>query len=163
MRRFIHSVTLVGICLVALCLVAPRSAAAEGVVATASDSSDVVAVVGKFNAALAAGDSAGALALLAGDALIVESGSVETRADYRAHHLPADIEFARAVTSTRTVVRVTVQGDAAWVVSTSVSQGQANGRQVNSSGAELMVLRRVGSGWQISAVHWSSRSRRNPG
>ena len=128
-----------------------------------SDSSDVVDAVGKFHGALAAGDSAGALALLSADALIVESGAVETRADYRAHHLPADIEFARAVPSTRAVMRVTVQSDAAWVVSTSVSQGQANGRQVNSAGAELVVLRRGASGWQITAVHWSSRSRRNAG
>lgn len=140
--------------------------AATGINTTAqavSDSSDVVTAVAKFHAALATGDSAGALGLLAADVLIVESGSVETRAEYRTHHLPADIEFARGVPSTRSVTRVTVQGDAAWVVSTSVSQGQANGRQVNSAGAELMVLRRVGSGWQVSAVHWSSRSRRNAG
>lgn len=145
------------------CLAASRAATAQNVAAAASDSSDAVATVAKYHAALAAGDSAGALALLTSDALIVESGSVESRAEYRAHHLAADIEFARAVPSTRTLTRVTVQGDVAWVVSTSVTQGQANGRAVNSTGAELAVLRRVGAGWQISAVHWSSRSRRPAG
>ena len=129
----------------------------------ASDSAEVVKTIVRFHTALANSDSAGALALLTPEVLIIESGSVETRADYRAHHLAADIEFARAVPSTRTVVRVTVQGDVAWVVSTSVTQGQANGRAVNSTGAELMVLRRVGTEWQISAVHWSSRSRRPAG
>jgi ketosteroid isomerase-like protein len=133
---------------------------AEALPVATSDSSDVVATIARLHAALASGDSAGALAVLTTDALIVESGSVETRADYRAHHLPADIEFARAVPSTRTITRVTVQGDVAWVVSTSTSQGQVNGRAVNSTGAELTVLRRAAAGWQITAVHWSSRSRR---
>ena len=147
---------------VALFLPARGSVAAMGISAT-SDSADVVATVAKFHAALAAGDSTSALALLANDALIVESGTVQSRADYRAHHLPADIDFARAVQSTRNVLRVTVQGDAAWVVATSTSQGQANGRAVNSTGAELTVLRRGGAGWQITAVHWSSTSRRPTG
>ena len=129
----------------------------------ASDSAEVVKTIAKFHTALANNDSAGALALLSPEVLIIESGSVETRADYRAYHLAADIEFARAAPSTRTVVRVTVQGDVAWVISTSVTQGQANGRAVNSTGAELTVLRRVGTKWQISAVHWSSRSRRPAG
>jgi hypothetical protein len=31
---------------------------------------------------------------------------------------------------------------------------------VNSTGAELMVLRRDGDGWRIVAIHWSSRTRR---
>jgi ketosteroid isomerase-like protein len=136
-------------------------AATEITTATAvSDSSEVVAAVAKFHAALASGDSSGALALLASDAVVLESGGVETRADYGAHHLKADIDFARAVPSTRTVTRVTVQGDAAWVVSTSLTQGEMNGRAINSVGAELTVLRRTPAGWRISAIHWSSRNRR---
>lgn len=145
------------------CLSMPRVAMAERSSFTPSDSAEVVATIAKFHSALASGDSTGALALLTSDALIVESGSVETRPDYRAHHLPADIEFARAVASTRIVTRVTVQGDVAWVVATSTTQGQINGRAVNSAGAELTVLRRAAAGWQISAVHWSSRSRRPAG
>jgi ketosteroid isomerase-like protein len=125
-----------------------------------SDSSDVVGAVARFHTALATGDSLGALALLAPDALVVESGTVETRAQYRADHLAADISYARAVTSTYTVVSLTVQGVAAWVTSTSVSQGQSGGRQVSGAGAELMVLRKGSAGWQIAAVHWSSRARR---
>ena len=142
-------------------LMASEPSRAHRTLEVPSDSADAVATIAKFHAALAAGDSTGALAVLAPDALIVESGGVETRAEYRAHHLPADIDFARVVPSTRTVTRVTVQGDVAWVTSTSVTQGQANGRQINSAGAELVVLRRSGSGWQISAIHWSSRTRRS--
>ena len=92
--------------------------------------------------------------------VVLESGGVETREQYRAHHLAADIAFSRAVPSTRGPARVRVVGDAAWVSSTSITQGEFNGRAVNSSGAELMVLRRTAAGWKISAIHWSSRTRR---
>lgn len=125
-----------------------------------SDSSDVVAVVGGFHEALVVGDSARALAALAPDVLILETGGIEGRDEYRARHLSADIQFARAVPSTRKLTRLTVKGDAAWVVSSSVTQGQSNGRAINSAGAELVVLHRTPSGWQISAIHWSSRARR---
>ena len=127
---------------------------------SASDSAAVVTVVERFHAALAAGDSIAALSHLDDDVVVLESGGVETRAEYRAHHLAADIAFSRAVPSARGPARVRVVGDAAWVSSTSVTQGEFNGRAVNSSGAELMVLRRTASGWKISAIHWSSRTRR---
>ena len=121
----------------------------------------VADVVHRYHRALAAGDSAAALALLAPDAVILESGGMETQAEYRSHHLPADIELARAVRSERGDVRVWVSGDAAWAVSTSTTQGEFRGRQINSAGAELMVLMRTREGWRIAAIHWSSRARRS--
>jgi predicted amidohydrolase YtcJ/ketosteroid isomerase-like protein len=126
----------------------------------ALDSAAVVSTVERFHAALAAGDSAAALSYLDDDVVVLESGGAETRAEYRSHHLPADIAFARAVPANRGPMRVRVERDAAWVSSTSVMQGQYNGRPVNSAGAELMVLRRTEAGWKISAIHWSSRARR---
>lgn len=135
-----------------------EGAAARG---PASDSAAAVAVVRRYNELLAAGDSLGALALLTDDAVVLEGGGVETRAEYRLHHLPADMEFARAVRSERIVRRVSVRGDVAWVSSTSTTQGEFRGRAVNSTGAELMVLVKTPTGWKISAIHWSSRSRRS--
>ena len=124
------------------------------------DSAAVVAAVHAFHAALARGDSAAALRLLAPDVRILESGGVETLADYRAHHLPADIDFARAVPGTRGPLGVTVRGDVAWTVGTSETKGELRGRAINSAGAESMVLVRGADGWRISAIHWSSRARR---
>ena len=124
------------------------------------DSAEVAATVARFHQALETGDSAAVLALLAPDAVILESGGVEDVAEYRGHHLPADIEFARAVQSTRTPVQVRVQGDVAWASATSVAQGQFRGRAVNAAGAELIVLARTPDGWRITAIHWSSRTRR---
>lgn len=126
---------------------------------TQSDSADVLAAVARYQAALATGDSVTALSLLALDAVILESGGMEAREEYRSQHLPADISFARAVRSARSNVRVSVRGDAAWVSSTSTSSGEFRGRQINSRGAELMVLTREANGWRIRAIHWSSRNR----
>jgi ketosteroid isomerase-like protein len=143
----------------------PRATTAQARVTRArpapGDSAAVAQVVRRFHAALAAGDSAAALALLSPDVVVLESGGVETRDDYRAHHLPADIEFARAVPSTPGPMHVTVQGDVAWASSTSTTQGEFRGRTIDSAGAELMVLARTdGGGWTIRAIHWSSRARR---
>ena len=146
----------------AIALAAPSSAAFaqhEGHGNT-SDSAAVAAVVSKYHDALAAGDSLAALALLADDAVILESGGVETRAEYRSHHLPGDINYAKAIRSQRGPVHVRIRGDVAWSTGTSTTQGEMNGRAINSAGAELMILVRTAQGWKISAIHWSSRQRR---
>lgn len=138
---------------------APASAAAQ---AGAADSTAVVEVVRRFHEALVRGDSGTALSLLADDAVVLEAGSLETREDYRAHHLPADIRFAAAVRTTQQRVRVRLAGDVAWVASSAEVVGTFEGRSVNSVSAELAVLARGARGWLIRAIHWSSR-RREPG
>jgi ketosteroid isomerase-like protein len=135
---------------------APASAQHEG---HSGDSAAVAGVIAKYHEAMAAGDSATALTLLADDAVILESGGVETRAEYRSHHLPSDINFAKAIRNQRGAVLVRVRGDVAWASSTSTTRGEMNGRTINSMGAELMVLVRTAQGWKISAIHWSSRPR----
>ena len=124
-----------------------------------ADSAAVVAVVERYHRALREGDSVTALAQLADDAVIVESGSIESRQEYRSHHLPADIAFAGAVKGTRSPPRVSVRGDVAWTTATSSMRGKYQGKPVNPRGAELMVLTRTADGWRISAIHWSSRDR----
>lgn len=128
-----------------------------------SDSSAVAAVVAAYHAALQAGDSAKALDLLASDVIVLESGGVETREEYRAHHLPADMNFAMALPASREARRIVVVGDVAWAVGTSRTSGRYRDRDVNSAGAELMVLSREATGWKIRAIHWSSRALRESG
>ncbi len=139
----------------------PLAASVPGAMAQI-DSASVVSTVERFHAALASGDSTGAMALLAADAVILESGGVETRAEYQSHHLQGDIGYAKSMKSTRGPIRVSVRGDVAWASSTSKTTGESRGRQVNSTGAELMVLTRTPQGWRISAIHWSSRAQRPP-
>jgi ketosteroid isomerase-like protein len=141
-------------------LFTPHEVCAQAHARSVADSAAVAATVHRFHTALAAADSAAAMALLAPEVVILESGDSETRAEYRAHHLAADIEFARAVRSVPGPLRVRVSGDAAWATSTSVSQGEFRGRAINASGAELMVLTRTPAGWRIAAIHWSSHTRR---
>lgn len=113
----------------------------------------------RFHDALTRGDSATVLSLLADDAVIVEAGAIQTVAEYRAGHLPADMQYAAAVPSKLASQRVTVVGNAAWVSSTSDVVGTTQGRAVNSVTAELAVLSRTPDGWKIRAIHWSSRRR----
>jgi uncharacterized protein (TIGR02246 family) len=115
-------------------------------------------VVRAFHDALATGDSALVLNLLAEDAVIFESGGVEaSREEYRSNHRPADIAFARSTEKEVTVDRVGFSGDVAWVASHSTTTGSFRGRDVNRAGTETMVLRRTQMGWRIEHIHWSSR------
>lgn len=125
-----------------------------------SNMAEAAATTARFHQLLARGDSAGAARLLAPDAVIQESGDLETRAEYIAHHLGADIQFAKAVPSKRTVVQMRRESDVVWVVARSVSKGTFEGRPVDSQGAELMILTRSGRGWHIRAIHWSSHRNR---
>lgn len=123
------------------------------------DSAVIVRTVFRFHSALERGDANTARNLLARDLRVLEGGEVETREQYLAHHLVADIEFAKAVRGTSTPVAYTREGNIAWVVSTSTTSGSFRGRAVNSIGAELIILSRTISGWQIRAIHWSSAKR----
>lgn len=120
---------------------------------------EVEAVVTAYHEALAAGDSVSALALLADDVVILESGGLETKEQYRSGHLSGDMRFAQAVPRERGAISVEVVGDVAWAWSTSVTTGRMGDREINAQGAELMVLAYAGGAWRIKAIHWSSRAR----
>jgi ketosteroid isomerase-like protein len=139
--------------LVVLIGVTPAVGAAQ------SDSAGVVHAVEAFHVALASGDSAGALDLLSSDAVILEGGYLETRANYAAGHLSADMAFLAGVTRVVDDRTVTVAGDVAWVSTASLTDGSYQGRDIHSRGAELMVLSRTPDGWRIRAIHWSSGRR----
>jgi ketosteroid isomerase-like protein len=126
---------------------------------SAAEVAAVASAVRAFHAALEAGDAKAASRLLAPDAVILESGDRETRKEYLDHHLQADIEFVRAVPTRRGNPDVTVNGDAAWVISTSAMQGTFKSRPIDLVGAELMVLSKTPAGWVIRSIHWSSRDK----
>ena len=143
-----------------LALAAPIAGQDQAAHHGGDDAAAVTDVVERFHGALAAGDSAAARALLAPEAVILESGGIETVDEYTSHHLAADMAFAAAVASERGPIQVTVRGDVAWAVSTSRSRGRYGDRDIDSTGAELVVLSRGPEGWRIEAVHWSSRNNR---
>lgn len=126
------------------------------------DSVAVMSTVESFQAAISRGDSAGAASLIDKNAVVLESGELESRSEYLAHHLGADIAFAKAVLSMRRVRSIQLAGSAAWVVSTSVTKGTFRGAAIDSEGAELIVLRKTAGKWLIAAIHWSSHRKRAP-
>ncbi|HEY3113271.1 MAG TPA: nuclear transport factor 2 family protein [Gemmatimonadaceae bacterium] len=124
-----------------------------------ADSVAIVRVASRFHTALEQGDTVTIRQLLAPDLSVLEAGMVETRAEYLAHHLAADIEFAKSVQSENRLTAYSREGAVAWLVSTSSAQGTFRGRRVDSLGAELMVLSKTRFSWQIRAIHWSSGRR----
>jgi ketosteroid isomerase-like protein len=129
-----------------------------GVAAPALPAGDSAATVDALHAALGAGDRDAALALLAEDLTVFESGWAErTREEYAAHHLGADMEFS-AATEREVVSQTSVEaGEAAWVLTETRTTGTFRDRAVSSLGLETMVLRRTEDGWRIVHIHWSSR------
>jgi ketosteroid isomerase-like protein len=112
-----------------------------------------------FYGAMGKGDNAGAMALIAPDALFVESGRLETRDEYEKNHLPADIEFEKQVPGKRKSMKVTLQGDTAWVIAETEFAGEFSGRPVDFVSSQLAVLTRETGDWRIRSIHWSSRPR----
>ncbi len=126
--------------------------------AMAADTAAIVAVVQDFFGAIAAGDSARAIALLDPDVVIQEGGRLETRDAYAGRHLGLAIAYARAVKITHGNWRVRRSGETAWVTSTVHASGTFNGRAMDSTGEELVVLSRKGGAWRIMVLHGSSES-----
>lgn len=122
-----------------------------------ADSAAITTAVENFHRALIQGDRAAALAALSEDALILESGSLQTRTEYEREHLGEDIAFARATKTERSPLVIKQDGNVAWTTATSKTTGTFKGRKIDSTGVELMVLTKDQSGWRIRAIHWSSR------
>ena len=115
------------------------------------------ATVDAFHAALRRGDTRSAAALLADDALIYEEGGAErSKAEYAAHHLPADAAFTQAVSTVTTMRAGYSDGTLAWIASEGRTTGTYNGKALDRVTTETMVLRRVGKAWKIVHIHWSS-------
>ena len=84
----------------AAALVALALSSASGAESLRGAAAGAAATVDAFHAALTAGNTAAAARLLAEQALIFESGEVEHgKAEYVAHHLPADADLQPAATS----------------------------------------------------------------
>ena len=122
-----------------------------------ADTAAVTAVVDAFYGAMKKQDPMAAMALIAEDAMFVESGRLETRTQYEENHLPLDIDFEQMITGNRTSMRVTVDRDAAWVIAETEFRGEFEGSPLAFVSSQLMVLTRQDSEWKIRSIHWSSR------
>ena len=149
--------TITGKTLLIASALAALSASSTG--ANEKDAAEVLSVVHSFHAALTRGDAQAALMLPAQDAMILESGSAQSRQEYAREHLGEDIAFAKAVQTTRANEAVYHEGNVAWTTATTRTIGTFNSRKIDSTGVELMVLTKQDGEWRIRAIHWSSIKR----
>ena len=87
-------------------------------------------------------------AILAPDAVVLEGGRSESRAEYLSHHFARDVQALAGTAPEPLYRRTGVAGDAAWVASTQ--------RIGVTEMAELLVMKQTPDGWRVAAVHWSS-------
>jgi hypothetical protein len=114
-------------------------------------------IVDAFHEALRQGKREQALALLASDATMFETGYVELdREAYAKGHLSDDADFA-SVTDYKLIRRSVFQeAQTAWVLTQGSIQGIFGDQHVDLEQTETMLLRQVPAGWQIVHVHWSA-------
>lgn len=144
-------------CAAALVLpaLAPEASAQRG--APAAEEA-VREVADQLHEALASGDSARVLELLAPDVRVYESGHAETRAEYRAGHLGVDIEFAGGTEREVLTEHVRMPGEEmALYLAEYRTTGTFRGQEIDSHGTETLVLERGAEGWRVVHIHWSSR------
>lgn len=139
---------------VALAVIASGVARAEPAKAT----SEAESALDSFQAALAVGDKDAALARLAPEVVIFESGGAElSRDEYAHHHLEGDMEYLAATKTERIDRRSGSSGDLVWVLTRSKTTGTFRGKPVAMLGVESALLARSADGWRIVHLHWSSR------
>lgn len=120
---------------------------------------EAAAIVDVFHAALQRNDVNGAIALLSEDVVIFEAGRVErSKAEYAAHHAPADAAYSAAVPSTLLRRTATAEAGSAWIVSETRATGRYKDKAVDQLSTETMMLRKDPAGWRIVHIHWSSRA-----
>lgn len=128
----------------------------HGCAQAGDETAAITTVFESFYGAMKANKPGDAMNLIAADAIFLESGNLETRQQYEESHLPADIEFEAQVTGKRDPLKITVEGNTAWVIATTEYNGTFDGAPVNFVSAQLMVLTKQQNDWKIRTIHWSS-------
>ena len=124
--------------------------------AQSNKATDVSSVVETFYGAITAGNADAAMALIAPDAIFVESGNIENRDQYQKNHLPRDIEYESEVKGELGPLKITQEGNTAWVISTTKYDEKDQGNPDLYIITQLMVLTRSADGWRIRSICWSS-------
>jgi len=128
--------------------------------ATADDAAAkaALALVERFERALADGDRSAVLDALSPELVVFESGHAErSRTEYAASHLDADIAFLKTA-KTRLLSRsARIVGESAVVLSETQIRSEREGKATTRASLETLLLRRTAEGWRITHIHWSSR------
>jgi ketosteroid isomerase-like protein len=111
-----------------------------------------------FHAALKRKDTGGALSYLDRSLVVFEFGVTDPTVEaYALSHLPGDIDMAAVSDWTLQARRVGGSGDDRWVLSTYHVTGKLpDGKAIDQVMQETAIVRRVGDGFRIVHLHWSS-------
>lgn len=115
------------------------------------------AVADAFHRGLREADGRAALVFMARDVLVFEQGFSETgRDNYARNQLQEANRFAKS-TQRRVLSRQSgIDGQSAWVITTTITTGKFEDRALSLEGTETMLLRLEQDDWKISHIHWSA-------
>jgi ketosteroid isomerase-like protein len=111
-----------------------------------------------FHAALKRKDTAGALSHLDRGLVVFEFGKMDATIEaYALRHLPGDIDMAAVTDWSLQSRRLGGGGDDRWVLSSyRVTGKRPDGKPIDQVMLETAIVRRVGDGYRIVHLHWSS-------
>ena len=111
-----------------------------------------------FHAALKRKDTGGALSYLDRGLIVFEFGKMDATIEaYALSHLPGDIDMAAVTDWSLQARRLGGSGDERWVLSTyRVTGKRPDGKPIDQMMLETAIVRRVGDGFRIVHLHWSS-------
>ena len=137
---------------------------ALGVISTASAGAPTTPsdTVEAFHKALRLNDGKAALAFMLPGVTVYEQGFTETSRDDWDKHQLADANAFAKQTERRVLSREASQDtETAWVISTTLTSGDFDGRKLELEGTETMLLRREAGSWRIAHIHWSAHPKEN--
>ncbi|MCP9293033.1 YybH family protein [Gracilimonas sediminicola] len=117
----------------------------------------VLEALENFKTAIIENDSDAASNVMADDVLILEGSGMETKKEYLSHHFHSDGKFLSAMYREILTQKISIEGNTAWVSTVSSMKGTYSEREIDLTSLELAVLKKEGSDWKITAIHWSSR------
>jgi len=117
----------------------------------------VLEALDNFKTAIIENDSEAASNVMADDALILDGSGMETKEEYLSHHFHSDGKFLKAMNRKILTQKISIEGNTAWVSTVSSMKGTYSEREIDLTSLELAVLKKAGSDWKITAIHWSSR------
>lgn len=117
----------------------------------------VLEALDNFKTAIVDNDSDAASNVMADDVLILEGSGMETKKEYLSHHFHSDGKFLSAMDREILTQKISIEGNTAWVSTVSSMKGTYSEREIDLTSLELAVLKKAGSDWKITAIHWSSR------
>ena len=120
----------------------------------------VIKALDAFHQAIIDNDSQAAKKLLSDSVQILEGGNIETKEEYLSHHFHSDGKFLSAMKREIESRNVSIDGNIAWVSTQTHTRGTYSDRQLDLNSLELAVLKKEEGHWQITALHWSSNTRK---